>query len=533
MQFTFVSMRNHLTIRAILSALALAVSPLSYSATDVRFQKIDDAPIQHQYTGGWEHFVGGGISSFDCDGDSYPELYLAGGSASATLLKNNTSAADGSLRFTPQTPKSLALKHVTGSYPLDIDSDGLLDLVVLRNGKNLLLRAEGDCKFSRFPESLGFQSEASWTTAFSASWEGKQRLPTLAFGNYVDLAQPNGPFEACDDNWLYRPETNRYRSVVKLTPGYCTLSMLYSDWGRNGRMDLRISNDRHYYVKNGAEQLWAMDDVPRLYSEQEGWIDFSLWGMGIASRDLTGDGYPEIFLTSMGDQKLQYLDRSADGPSYTNAGYETGSTAHRPYIGDDGRPSTGWHAEFADFNNDGFDDLFIAKGNVEQMLSSAVRDPNNLLMQNRQGRFEEQGLTAGIASMEKSRGASVADLNLDGLPDLAVLNRNAAVEIYQNKSNSDGHWLLLSLTQPGVNTYAIGSWIEVRANDASWHREITVGGGHAGGSLGYHHFGLGDATSVRLRVTWPDGVVSDWLEINTNHKASVTRVNNNGLAVNY
>ncbi len=503
--------------------------PLLTSAADVSFKRVDADLIKHQYTGGWEHFVGGGISSFDCDGDTFPELYLAGGSAPATLLRNRSASARGKLHFEAQTPEALSLLHVTGSYPLDIDNDGLLDLVVLRVGKNVLLRGEGGCRFTPFPASLGFDSEDHWTTAFSATWEHGLSLPTLAFGNYVDREKPDGPFEACDDNRLYRPLQKQYGPPLKLSPGYCALSMLFSDWGKNGRMDLRISNDRHYYVRKGSEQLWAMEQHPRLYAAQDGWIDYSLWGMGIASRDLTGDGYPEIFLTSMGDQKLQSLDRSVNGPRYLNATFDRGITAHRPYTGDDGRPSTGWHAEFADINNDGRDDIFISKGNVEQMLSSAVRDPNNLLVQNGQALFKEQALTAGVASFAKSRGATLTDLNLDGFPDLAVLNRNAAVEIYQNQSSSTGHWLLLKLIQAGSNRDAIGAWIEVRNNDASWFREITIGGGHAGGASGYQHFGLGDAESVSIRVTWPDGVVSDWLNLDTNHKVQITRNNSDSL----
>lgn len=505
--------------------------PLLSTADAVLFQRVDTAPIEHQYSGGWEHFVGGGISSFDCDGDDYPELYLAGGSAPATLIRNRSASFNGSLHFDAQTPESLAITHVTGSYPLDIDSDGILDLVILRVGKNRLLRGEGECRFSPFPESLGFVSEERWTTAFSASWENNQRLPTLAFGNYVDRDNPEGPFQACDDNRLYRPQHDHYVQALKLSPGYCALSMLFSDWGRRGRMDLRISNDRHYYVRNGSEQLWAMEAQPRLYGAQDGWIDYSLWGMGIASRDLSGDGIPEIFLTSMGDQKLQSLDRSVIGPKYLNATFDRGITAHRPFTGDDGRPSTGWHAEFADVNNDGRDDIFIAKGNVEQMLNSAILDPNNLLIQNSTGKFEEQALSAGVASVAKSRGATLADLNLDGLPDLAVLNRNSAPEIYQNISKPQGRWLLVKFIQAGTNTDAIGAWVEVQANDTSWFREITIGGGHAGGASGYQHFGLGTAKSVSLRVTWPDTVVSDWITLQTNNKIRLSRSSSGSLTV--
>jgi len=360
-----------------------------------RFQPVE-MPA-HSYTGGWEHFVGGGIASFDCDGDRLPDLYAAGGSSPAILLRNRTTPG-GLLVFEDATPEALHLTGVTGAYPLDIDSDGHLDLVVLRVGTSLLLRGGADCSFTPF-QDLGFISGDHWTTAFSATWEVGQSLPTLAFGNYVDRSDPKGPFRACDDNLLYRPGSSEYAQPLILTPGYCPLSMLFSDWGRHGRADLRVSNDRHYYVDQGQEQLWAMEQPPRLYSTADGWQDHQLWGMGIAMRDLDRDGRQEVMLSSMGDQRLQYLIPDSGGPRYEDAPFDLGTTAQRPYLGGDGRPSTGWHVAFGDVQNDGRDDIFIAKGNVEQMPDSAMDDPNNLLVQTADGHFSETGAEAGIASL--------------------------------------------------------------------------------------------------------------------------------------
>jgi len=508
------------------ASLLLLAAP---SFAEVRFAQLDHG-INHQYTGDWEFFVGGGVSSFDCNGDGFAELFTAGGSSPSRLLANVTASRGGKIAFTDITPIELALTRVSGAYALDIDSDGKLDLVILRVGNNKMFRGLGNCRFSEFPQSLGFASADHWTTAFSATWEAGAELPTLAFGNYVDRQNPQGPFEACADNFLYRPISDHYTNPLRLTPGFCSLSVLFSDWGRRGRMDLRISNDRHYYVKGGSEQLWAMESVPRLYDTGDGWQDYSIWGMGIASRDITGDGLPEIFLTSMGDQKLQLLETAAGGPRYHNASFDRGITAHRPFTGGDGRPSTGWHAEFADFNNDGRDDIFIAKGNVEQMPSSAMRDPNNLLMQNADGRFVEFAEIAGVASPARGRGAATVDLNLDGLPDLVVVNRRAPLEIYQNTTRNA---LLVSLHQSGINSRAIGAWIEVQSGIRRWYREVTVGGGHAGGSASDHHFGLGSTDKLRLRVIWPDGKPSHWLELKPDQRIRLKRTTGDRQLVVY
>ncbi|MEM7271019.1 MAG: CRTAC1 family protein [Pseudomonadota bacterium] len=471
---------------------------------------IDVAPaleIDHRYIGGWEHFVGGGVAAFDCNGDDLPELFAAGGEGPPALLINRSTKDE--LIFVERIRHALALQGTTGAYPIDIDSDGWMDLVVLRAGGNVILKGEPDCYFTRFAFSDALAGDA-WTTAFSATWEAGEAWPTLAFGNYVDRSDPNGPFEACDDNQLYRPDGEGYEEALPLTPGYCALSMLFSDWSRAGRADLRISNDRHYYVRGGEEQLWSMDGEPRLYNRADGWRKTPIWGMGIASRDITGDGVPEIYLTSMADQKLQFLE--GEGPGYADAPFELGAAAQRPYTGGDGRPSTGWHAEFGDVDNDGDDDLFVSKGNVEEMPSSAMLDPNNLLLWTGE-KFEEGGEASGLASMAKSRGAVVTDLNGDGKLDIAVVNRGAPMGIYQNTMHGAGGWLALKIAQSAPNRNAVGAWIEVETAAGRQSREITVGGGHVSGWAGRHHFGLGEATAARVRVIWPGGTNSDWIEV--------------------
>jgi hypothetical protein len=474
----------------------------------------------HVYDGGWEHFVGGGVAVLDCNGDLRPDFLAAGGTNPARLFVNTTPGPGQPLGFAEGTLPPLT--GVTGAYPLDIDSDGHLDLALLRVGPDLLLRGDGACGFTDAGADWGFASPDRWTTAFSATWEPGQSLPTLAFGTYVDRANPDGPFGACDASLVYRPEGARYTAPLPLAPGYCALSALFSDWARRGRADLRLSNDRHYYLRGGSEQMWRLDDpAPRLLGPEDGWRAVSIWGMGIASEDLNGDGRPDVMLTSMGDQLLQF----SDGPDgFRDAPWGTGSQATTPHTGDDGRPSTGWHAQFGDVDNDGLSDLFIAKGNVDQMPGNAMRDPNNLLMQNPDGTFREAALTAGIATVARSRGAALADFDGDGLLDLVVVNRRAPLELWQNATTAAGGWLAVTPRQGGTNGFAVGAWVEMRAADGPGAlREITVGGGHAGGQAGPVHLGLDGAARAEVRVIWPDGAVSGWVTLDTGQAVTLWR----------
>jgi len=482
------------------------------------------AGIDSVYKGEWQYMVGGGAASFDCNDDGYPELLLAGGEQPAKFYRN-ASQKGGVLKFVAEQ-SGLELDKVSGAYPLDIDGDGITDIVLLRVGENVVMRGLGGCRFERANEAWGFSGGDSWWTAFAATWENGADWPTLALGSYIDRNEDISPWGSCTDNWLLRPTSGarRFSAPLALKPSFCPLSMMFTDWNRSGTPSLRVSNDREYY-EGGQEQLWKVEPgkAPALYTAAEGWRYLRIWGMGIASYDLNFDGYPEYFLTSMADNKLQTLaavptDGSAPKPSYSDVAYPKGVTAHRPYMGDDLRPSTGWHTQFEDVNNDGFVDLFIAKGNVSEMPDFAMKDPNNLLLQRSDGKFTEAGDKAGVASVEQARGAALADFNLDGLIDLVVVNRNSPAQIWRNTSAGAGHWVEVKLDEPGANRDAIGAWIEVRCEGAMvMRREITVGGGHAGGQLGWRHFGLGNVTKAEMRVLWPDGTAGEWQAINSDN----------------
>ena len=467
--------------------------------------------IATAYQGDWEFMVGGGASTFDCSGDGFPDLFLSGGTDPAAIYVNR-STQGGALKF--ESTNATNLTGVTGAYPLDIDSDGILDLVVLRIGENILLRGKGNCTFEPANKAWGFDGGDAWSTAFAAIWERGQTWPTLAIGNYLDRTATAFPWGSCTDNWLHRPQGGGFAAPLALKPSFCALSMIFTDWNRSGQPSLRVSNDREYY-KGGQEQLWHLDpgQPPKLFTDKEGWKRLRIWGMGIATADVNLDGYPDYYLTSMADNKLQSLvlpSKGAPKPVYADIAFAKGMTAHRPYTGDDLRPSTAWHAQFADVNNDGLIDLFVAKGNVAKMPDFAENDPNNLLLQAEDGKFVEVGDKAGVASMKIARGAQLVDFNLDGQLDLVVVNRWENAEIWRNTGALPGAWVQVRLAQEGANRDAIGAVIEVKRDDLVERHEVTSGGGHMSGSVGWLHFGLGDTDTAEMRVIWPDGSQGPW-----------------------
>jgi len=153
-----------------------------------------------------------------------------------------------------------------------------------------------------------------------------------------------------------------------------------------------------------------------------------------------------------------------------------------------------------------------------QQADYATKDPSDLFLGQPGGTFVQAAEAAGILDYARGRGAALADFNLDGLPDLVEVFYGDMVHLWRNSgvagtaamSAQAAHWLDVRPTEPGPNRDAIGAWIEVEVGDLTLRREVTIGGGHIGGQLGWQHFGLGPATGARVRVQWPDGEVGPW-----------------------
>jgi hypothetical protein len=269
---------------------------------------------------------------------------------------------------------------------------------------------------------------------------------------------------------------------------------------------------------------------PRLYESADGWQAVRIFGMGIAGEDLTGDGYLEYYLTNIGSNRLETLASDATAPEFEDIAFDRGISATTPWMGEAVDPSTSWHPEFDDVNNDGRLDLYVSKGNVDKAAGSALEDPNELFLGRADGTFRRAARQAGLRIPNRTRGAALVDLNADGLLDLVEVNRYVNVGLWRNvgrgtasKPRAMGNWLEVQASQVGPNPDAIGGWIEVETASGATVREITSGGGHAGGSLGPLHFGLGGETEAKVRVTWPDGEVGGWQTVAADQVVTVER----------
>ena len=238
--------------------------------------------IDHRYAGDFQYFVGGGVAAFDCDDDGRSDLFFAGGSEPAALYHND-SAPGGALRFTPLPSPVTDLTAVTGAYPLDIDGDGHIDLVVLRVGEDVVLRGLGDCRFERANESLGFDGGDTWTVAFSATWEGDNDVADAGVRRL-----PRAPTARdCEDSRLVRPDAGgggyaaADRPVTRLLHAVDAVQRLEpigaarpADDQRPALLPRRV---------RAAVAASSPGRAPTPYTEADGWRPLQIWGMGIAS----------------------------------------------------------------------------------------------------------------------------------------------------------------------------------------------------------------------------------------------------------
>ena len=350
-------------------------------------------------------FVGGGVAAFDCDENGLQDLYFAGGAEPAALFRN-ASPVGGALASTRSPSR---------------DRPGERHRRLPARHRRRRDRSTSPCSGSARTCCCAVSATArsSGPTRHGATTAGMRgRPPSAPHGSCPTPCRrwPSAIISSrrrsrsaryvCDEHELVRPAADggSYAPPVALTPGGCTLSMLFSDWDRSGRRDLRVSNDRHYY-RFGQEQLWRMepDTEPQLWNREEGWQVVRIWGMGIASQDITGDGSPRS--TSPARRTTSSRPwQEAPSPATRTSPSERGDRPRAVHRGH-GAALDGLARRVPGRQQRQLLRPLRRKGNVEAQPDYAMRDPSNLLIGQPDGTFVEGGMDAGIASFARARGA--------------------------------------------------------------------------------------------------------------------------------
>ena len=523
-------------LSALLSSVSLISSAAAESTVPRFFEMAAQAGLHHIFSAGETFEVGGGVTAFDCDADMDMDLFLAGGVGPAALYINTT-VPDDAIRFAEAGDKLAlpdgAAANVSGGYALDFDNDGDDDLFVLRFGINLLLENDGECNFSIANDKVGIPNADENSVAFAASWIADRPDPVLFVGNHrapesnSSNNSNNDDLNACAASYSLRfveVDEPTARRMELITPSYCPLSYLLVDWSGRGQFDLRTANDVSILEGGSSEQLFKVGDALEPYPQSDAWNPPAASGAAITSRDIDGDGRPEIVVAGEGDLRFYIMPEDGDQPAFSDQAEELGVT--RLAAPAQVQLVQNWHVEFADFNNDTLSDLFIVRGRrTDQTVTNAL-DTDVLLLGSDDGKFLNRSRESGLATNNFGRGAAIADFDRDGCQDIVVVNRDSPVTLFRNLHCDDRDspgWLDVELAQDGFNTHAIGASVILRAGERAQTQARTIGGGHAGAASGPLHFGLGNNQEAVLRVRWPDGSITEPIVLPANRHAIIKR----------
>ncbi len=447
----------------------------------------------------------GGIAVADYDGNDYPDIFVSGYLQPNRLYFNR---GDGTFEERAEVTAQIAGSRCSVVAAADFDNDGWPDLYVgCRGQSNLLLRNLG---------GNGFSNVISAAIDHSAPGSNSARTDAVAWGDidqnglldlYIgvyptsatpDLTDPDNldriVLQTAPGQWLNI--TAGYTGADREKLGRTALAAVFSDFDGDGRVDLYVINDKQQgntlWRNQGAGCAgWCLGDVAE--ASGAGQIPY---GMGIAVADIDRDGDSDLWFSSIDEQFF------LRGLSRTPLLWQHEPASALNHYG------VGWGTIFADFDNDGWQDGFLAVGS-----GGFSTTPNqDQLFANNAGQFANVTAQSGaLVQNRPTQAAACLDFDRDGRLDLVLGHWNEGYRLYRNVGSNSNHWLALSLEgAAGVNRDALGAIVEVRTADGALQlREMRAGESRGSSHDRILHFGLGNHAIAEVTVRWPDGRVEE------------------------
>ncbi|HSB74997.1 MAG TPA: CRTAC1 family protein, partial [Terriglobales bacterium] len=294
------------------------------------------------------------------------------------------------------------------------------------------------------------------------------------------------------------------QSGIRAHPGK-GMGVALADSELHNRMDLIVPNDKEtnaFFRNQGDGKFQEQAFASNLALTENGTF---ISGMGVDFRDLDNDGYPDICIVALDNETFPVF-RNAHNGSFEEVTASSGMAAFT-------LPMAGYSPLIADFDNDGWKDIFVTRGHVQSPLAAnrfQISQPNTVFRNLGGMKFSALTAEAGLTSQPpaRHRGAAVGDLNGDGKLDVVVTAISAPAEIWMNRSPGAEHWLEFKLRGTKSNRDGIGARIKLVTKTAVQYNHMTTSAGYASSSAGPVHFGLGSQTSAELvEIRWPSGIV--------------------------
>jgi hypothetical protein len=524
--------------RQLLSYASLAVTPRHLlAATPPLFEEIpasksgihfvhDNAMSDQRYL---PESLGPGCAFFDYDNDGWMDIYLVN-SGPCDFWKPSTPVRNALYRnnrdgtFTDVTEKAgvaggnFGMGIAVGDY----NNDGHSDLFLTAYGRTILYRNNGDGTFTDVTKESGLHVEGWTTGAVWFDYDNDGRLD-LFIASYVDYGVRE--HYSCGNNKLgrnfycvprlFNPTASLLfhnngdgsftevgaQTEIGKTLGKA-LGVVATDVNNDGLMDLFVANDT-------AQNFLFLNRGGGKWEEVAlaAGVGFSAdgrprSGMGVDAADFDGDGWPDLFVSNI-DQESFSLYRNLHDETFTDIAFDQG-------IAQSTRLLSGWGLKFFDYDNDGNLDLILANGHPDDMVESyspgvRYREPLLLFHQERE-RLHNVTPMAGpaFARAYTARGLAVGDFNNDGRLDVLIANNGAAPVLLRNQSGQANNWLGLKLVGTRCNRDAIGALITWSAGSVRRSRLKTAGGSYLSSHDPREILGLGHAPKADwVEVRWP------------------------------
>ena len=486
--------------------------------------------------------MGAGAAMLDYDNDGSLDLFFVNGAALRDpmppgskpdksdprywnrLYKNNR---DGT--FTDVTVQA-GLRgegYGMGVAVGDFDNDGRPDIYVTNLDRNTLYHNNGDGTFTDVTAHAGVGGSGWSVSACFVDYDRDGRLDLIVtryldwdFSRNVYCGEKRPGYRAyCHPN-EYQPVTHlvfhnngdgTFTDVSKkcglgAVPAK-GLGIAIDDFDRDGWPDIVVANDSfpEQLFRNNRDGTFT--EVAAEFGMAFGEDGKTFAGMGIDFADYNNDGWPGVFADALASQRYAlFQNRQGRSFDYVSgpAGISRITVSH-----------SGWGAKFVDYDNDGWKDLFVAQGHVMDNIeltqpATHYREPL-LLMRNRKGKFEDVSpLSGDIFHVGlAARGAAFGDLNNDGFVDVAINCNDGPAVILMNRGGNGNHWLLVNAIGTRSNRDGIGAGIRVVSSSGEEQRGfVSTAGSYASASDKRVHFGLGQASGVRLlEIAWPSGTI--------------------------
>ena len=475
--------------------------------------------------------VGAGCAFLDYDNDGWMDIYFVNSGPSDFFtppkpLKNALYHNNHDGTFTDVTDKVGVAggKFGMGVAAADFDGDGNIDLYVTNYGSNILYRNNGDGTFTDVTDKAGVSAPGWSTCATWFDYDNDAKLD-LFVSSFVFYDKSQNPL--CTDPTLqrryycvprlFKPQPSRLfhnngdgtfqdvsrESGIAGSPGK-SFGAVATDVNNDGLMDLFVANDTMPNFLFLNKGNGKFEEIGLSAGVAYGEAGRPRSGMGVDAADYDGDGWQDLFVANI-DQEFFSLYHNEKDLIFTD---QPGEIA----------PSTqllsGWGLKFFDYDNDGDPDLFLVNGHPDDMIESRVprvRHKEPLLMFENTGRaFKDVSAKSGavFSKMFSGRGMALGDFDNDGDEDVLTSNNGEPPLLLRNQGGNRNNWIGLQLVATKSNPAAVGAMITWQAGTLKRTRLKTSGGSYLSSHDPREILGIGSATKIdSIEIRWPSGKV--------------------------